>query len=239
MRKSAEVLAFSSNRRQFMIGTAVVTAGLATPVGVLRSALAAGGWWQLLASIGGFALDVGYEKLRDLYSQWMGKLSPQEQTSVQGFNHRLSNKGYEDPSQYSFPLFGNASQHCAVIPVARDDYVNGLGVFYDFCKCTCNAALSAPSTVGLQAASAELRGSGISASQMKSFLLPQSQHSTAYGRFERSYSDPDTYSTQEGLVNLDYERTGRSTGEVRVVASRDNLTGSRVAFDRTYELNIA
>jgi hypothetical protein len=228
------------SRRNFMIRGAMGTAGLMLFPSKLVEASSPGGWGWLLSALGSLATNVGYNLLSNYLTEWIRALTADQQRLVQMYNVQIVNRGYYNPYDYRVPVYGRSSQRCAFYPIYYPDNINGLAAFYDFCTGRYNAALAAPSVMGLQYAAKDLvNDEGFAPSEVAQTILPQLQHSASYGLFNNSYNNSDFCTTTNGSVEMNYKRTASDAGEVRVVAKRNNLRGTRTILDNTYEMNLA
>ncbi|MFO1119599.1 MAG: hypothetical protein U1E38_05650 [Rhodospirillales bacterium] len=195
-----------------------------------------GAWGKIVEAVGNFAGNLSLDVLKQKIESWLGLLDSQQQQAVTQHFSTLYNQNFITPLESRLPLYQAGGSHCVLLPMPWKDRNNGLGVFYDFCSCTCNAELSAPSMVAMEDTAGELaEGRGLRAA--KGLMMPVTQQSRAHGVFQKSYNDTDQYLTAEGSVECDYTKTGRNEGEVRIVAKKDNLTRSQVVADNTYTVS--
>jgi hypothetical protein len=224
------------SRRRFIINGAMGTAGaVLTPSVVLSSPLPAAQWPVFGSLLRGLAKNVGYGLATNFLYDYVKGLIAEWQKAIYGQVNQSLNFGYTEPWRLQTPVY-QYGQSSILYPVHHRRSPNGLGVFFDFNTCTCDAELAGPSLEALKAASSSLIDEeGYSVGQVKNALIPQKQSSTSYGLYQRSYKEPDSFVSRNGNVDIDYKSNGRGEGEARIVYKVDNLRGGKkTMLDQTY-----
>lgn len=163
---------------------------------------------------------------------WFPRLSASEQTKVRNDHYELVTRGYLDPAlEPATSVFGSrGSSKCVYYPAdhATASASDGVAPFYDFCECTCRAQLASPSILGLASAAKDLASMGNSPAVVSGCLIPDSQSSASMGLWNRYYSRPDTYVSENGTrVSVNYEPDQYNQPCVAVRALYDFPTGTQ------------
>jgi len=191
----------------------------ATEAAAARAAAIEGFWKKFTEVLGGFGKAVGYAALGPAFSTFLQRQEPSYRDVVISRNNRLIERGYGDPNTYNPDLWAE-NWKSVFYPMQRPESVNAVVPVFDFNRCTCNAALSAPTMWALSYISDVLRGvHGYSTNEVNRALVPQSQSSVAYGVFQQPYKQPDVFKTADGKVKVDYapSQKAANTGEARIV----------------------
>ena len=200
-----------------------------------------GQWGFLLRIAAELGEQVSYGLITNALYDWLVSLRAAQRQQVQTQNRQLANAGYVDPATRSGPVYAaNTAARCVYFPVLYPDELNGLASFYDFCTHQVNARIATPSLFGLRQAAADYRQDrGASAQNASDCFIPIRQQSASMGYFGYTYVRPDEYRTRNNsVVQVQYTRRAANLGEIRVIASNDNLrSGNRRFFDRSYLVN--
>lgn len=242
-------------RRQFIVGAAMGTAGLALPSLVhARHPAAVKFNWELLIGIARTVAQVmGYGPIADTVLQLLRckgdilsnftaieqrgfispcRLPPDAPNIVQGEVANAQPGVQPTPNASATAPSPSPSKTERFLTAApHNDRYNGLGLFYDLgFSQDPTGQLSLPTLNYFQKMAQRLRTLGYSTkADLRGAITPQTQSRAALGRFHEKYSEPDKYVGRgKGEFEFFYETAGNGSGTFHAGGRLENKSTGRI-----------